>query len=614
MNAKELLDHRNMMIAVKKGVVPREEFRKALNEQRHLFSKTKSFTPLSQILVERGIVSLSQIEKTLSPIVEKNFACPLPEKNQNKKNNDNAACLVKQSEKGLSLIATKDGLTAFLSATGNESDFPTLEDVHQLLNSNGIVFGVIDDQKLESNLKNALDEKSAFVIATGLAPEQGEPDRVTYHFDTNPFRVGTVKDDGLMDWKERGEYPFVEKDTVLATITPGKKSIPGKNIFGYEIPANEVPRLHLFAGKGVTKSKDRLQLIAKVSGQPQLAGRGNVAVLQTLEIKGDIGIETGHVEFEGHIEVRGAVQKGYRAKADSLRAKEILSEQVEIAGDVIAMRGIFGANIRCDGRIKANHINKSTIMAEGDVVVAKEVVECKIITNGKCILDGGTILSSLIYAKKGLKAGAVGSEVANPSKLIVGIDQIAVIKVNEYKKEIVENTDKIVAMEEKISALNAESDEINTKLGEIAQIQDNYMLDKRKLTDLIDKKNRSLSVEEQKTISELDEKIVEIDKTVEELMARDEKAQAEVDLSRNQIIELKHRNNVLTEEIKETELKAKQDMGIPVIQISGKLYQNTDIEGPHDNLIIEKTLKNANIKEQKNPEKDAEKKYFFKVT
>lgn len=630
-SAKELLDHRNMMIAVKKGVVPRKEFRDALWEQRRLFTKDKAYTPLTKILQDRGVITESQIEEVLFPLygrafkgktqasspdghTEKSVECPLPEKESTEETETGNGCLAGPSRKGASLIVAKDGLAAFISARGTESERPSLKDVHRLLADKNIVFGIMDDQQIQTKLEEALAENTSFQIAAGYPPKIGEPDQVTYHFDTNPFRVGTVKDDGMMDWKERGEYPHIEKDAVLATIIPGKKSEQGKDIFGHALAVDEVPRLHLFAGKGVAKSEDRLQLIAKVSGQPQLAGRGNVSVIQTLEIKSDIGIETGHVDFEGHIEVRGAVEKGYRVKGDSLRAREILSDQVEISGDVVAMRGIFGANIRCGGRVKANHLNKSTIMAEDDVVVAKEVVDCKIITNGKCILDGGTILSSEIYAKKGLKAGSVGSEAAHPSKLVVGIDQIAKIKVAEFKDEIFENKEKITDMEKEITSLNEKSDHLNTELGQIAQIQDKHMVDRRKITDVLEKEKRNPSAEEQAAISALSLKMEEIDKAVEDLMSQDEEAQAKVVNLRNEILQLEERINALDEEIKEIELFAARDMGIPSVQVTGKLYHNTQIEGPNDALTIEKTTSSITLKEQKNMEKDAEKPYSFKVS
>lgn len=639
---KELLDHRNMMIAVKRGAVPREEFRHALQEQRRLYAKTKSLKFISEILMDRGVLTESQMESVLAPKLtlkpkpstsqseqqkpstsqgqqqEKSVKCPLPEEKsvsiEDPENKSNKNCLADLPEKGLSLIVTKDGLTAYLSPQGSESNPPTLKDVHRLLANRKVVFGVCDDKEIERQLDEAIKENTSFQIAVGNPPEIGEPDQVTYHFDTNPFRVGTISEDGMMDWKERGEYPYVEKDTILATITPGRKSVPGKDIFGQALVADEVPRPRLFAGKGVRKSKDRLQLIAKVGGQPRLAGRGNVAVIQTIDIKGDVGVETGHVDFEGHIEVHGAVEKGYRIKGDSLRAKEILSDQVEIVGDVVVKHGILGGNIVCGGRIKANHLNKSTVMAEDDVVVAKEVVECTIITNGKCIVDGGTILSSKIYAKKGLKAGSVGSEASHSSKLVVGVDQIAKVKMEQCKNELTENRDKIDTMEKKIVLLNEESDRLNNELGQIAQIQDKHMVDRRKITDSIEKEKRDPTLEEQNAISTLTQKMEEIDKSVEELMNRDEEVQAQVAKYRNKIHELEERINLLGEEIKEIELFASQDMGIPTVQISGKLYQGTEIVGPHDALIIEKTVCNASLKEQKNNDKEAEKPHSFKFS
>jgi DNA repair exonuclease SbcCD ATPase subunit len=253
-------------------------------------------------------------------------------------------------------------------------------------------------------------------------------------------------------------------------------------------------------------------------------------------------------------------------------------------------------------------------MAEGDVVVAKEVVECTIITNGKCIIDGGTILSSEIYAKKGLKADKVGSEASHPSKLVVGIDQIAKVKVDQCKKEITEHTANIDTMEQKLTSLKEESDRGNIELGQIAQIQDKHMVDRRKLTDLIENEKRDPTLEEQNAISILTQKMEEIDQSVAELMSQDEEIQTQIVKKRNDINELKEQISLLNEEVKDVELFASQDMGIPTVQISGKLYQGTEIVGPHDALVIDKNLYNASLKEQKNNDKEAGKPYFFKIS
>ena len=69
--------------------------------------------------------------------------------------------------------------------------------------------------------------------------------------------------------------------------------------------------------RGAQVSKDGLQVTAKISGMPRLEADGRIAVYSVLPINSDIGLETGHVEFDGYIEVKGDVTSGYQVKGKS---------------------------------------------------------------------------------------------------------------------------------------------------------------------------------------------------------------------------------------------------------------------------------------------------------
>ena len=47
-----------------------------------------------------------------------------------------------------------------------------------------------------------------------------------------------------------------------------------------------------------------------------------------LVIDGDVGYETGHIEFDGHIEIRGSVLDGFRVTGRSLKVGEINKSEV----------------------------------------------------------------------------------------------------------------------------------------------------------------------------------------------------------------------------------------------------------------------------------------------
>jgi uncharacterized protein (DUF342 family) len=85
-------------------------------------------------------------------------------------------------------------------------------------------------------------------------------------------------------------------------------------------------------GKNVYADGNRIR--AAIAGQLQLVNN-KLHVSPVIEIKGDVDLSTGNVEFVGNVVVRGSVQSGFTVKADG---------NVEIFGSVSGGT-VEGANI-----------------------------------------------------------------------------------------------------------------------------------------------------------------------------------------------------------------------------------------------------------------------------
>ena len=274
------------------------------------------------------------------------------------------------------------------------------------------------------------------VIAKGTDPVPDTPPEVKYHFDTDPLKVGTLTEDGLMDWKERGNLPQVKEGDLLAEKIPGLPGKEGMDVYGKKIPIPKARDKKFKCGKGARKSEDGMQVYATLTGFAKLSFNGEISVMPTLHIQGDVSLETGHVTFDGHIEVAGTIEKGYRVKGGSLQANDIHDAQIDIEGDISVTNGILGATIRCGGSIKAGHINNADIILAGNIAVEKEVIESKIEANGRCLVNDGIIIGSTISAKMGISVMDIGTEASKSSDLIVGIDQQREREVESIAAEI----------------------------------------------------------------------------------------------------------------------------------------------------------------------------------
>ncbi|MBC2713045.1 MAG: DUF342 domain-containing protein [Desulfosarcina sp.] len=437
MTGEQVNNKRFGVIAVEMNFVDQEKVDKALVVQARIFAKTRVGMPIGEILMEMGAITSDELNEILQMQREVDGTKESGETPETPKKKSKPARSAKKEGSSLDISVSKDKLTASAYIDG---EVPATEfdvsDVKLMLHSDGILHGITDDARIKAFLNGEFSVGEQWTIATGTDPIPDTPPEMIYHFDTDPLKIGRLTEDGLMDWKDRGELPQVKEGDLLAENIPGPKGKEGMDVYGKKIPIPKVREQRFKCGKGARRSEEGMQVHATVSGIPKLSVTGEISVIPTLHIQGDISLETGHVVFDGHIEVAGAVEKGYQVKGGSLRANEIRDAQIDIDGDITAINGIFGATIRSGGNLRAGHIHNAGIILSGDMTVEKESIESKIEANGRCLINDGIIISSTISAKMGITAMDIGTEASKSSELIVGIDQQMEREADTIKGEI----------------------------------------------------------------------------------------------------------------------------------------------------------------------------------
>jgi len=370
------------------------------------------------------------------------------------------------------------------------------------------------------------------------------------------------------------------------------------DVLGNEIPADPIPKVNLAAGKGVKKSSDSNRFVASAKGTPNLLDNQTLTVSPILQIEGDVGIETGHIEFDGHIEVEGTVQSGYQIRGTSLRAQGMNKAEIFVSGDVVVTGGIFESVIKCQGNVKAVHIHKSDIDAGGDLTIDKEIIDSTVELQGTCQAVTGTIISSKIAARNGIVAQNIGTAMSKPSHLDVGVDHKLRRELSGLKKMFARSERKKKEITPKIKALRTESDQINGELGEVAQKQDQIMVQLRQLQDNFatqETLDETVSAEYERAVAELETQRSQIDDQVEELMEKDgelEKVIGELEEQGTEIVaeqaELEERMEVLRQ-------KRETEKGKPVVKVSGDLFTGNKIAGPKSKITIEEDCRHVNI-------------------
>lgn len=591
------------VIAIKKGLISKTNLDFILEEQENDIINSRKIQLIGDMLIEAGLITAKQRDVVLE--IQKKFYEKIKKSSGKEGDSEENNSLLLEPEPvsfGLKLQIAGDFLSAFFNKTDEFDEDCMVNDIEDILNEKDIISGIVADEMIMSFLKSNVLKDKPFRVAKGIKPIYGKNAKINYFFDIEPLKAGGVDTDGQIDFKDRGKIPQVEIEMVLAEKTPMIESMPGRNIFGEAISVEPVVDCEIKIGKGVKLSEDGLQAVAMVKGHPEITSIGEICVLDIYVINGDVDYETGHIEHEGDIEIKGCIKSGFKVKGHSIKANAIDDGIIEAQGNLEILNGINSGEIYVKGNISAKFIHKSNITCVGEVSVDKEIIDAVIKNRGKCSMANGKIISSNISSKMGVFVKDIGTEKGIASTIRVGFDMFS-------EKELQTN---------KISL-----EDFNEALVEMVNNQEKKKDEKEKFTNRIDaytQIKKDLQIAQQKIISKIDS-LKKGDKTIEypeaikeklnELKIEMKQASDKLEFYIESNKELEKQIKDLTQTIGKQKLKIKNleferesiikwiddNPGNPVITASGVIMAKTIIHGLHSRRVLDEEVRNIKLNE-----------------
>jgi hypothetical protein len=204
----------------------------ALEEQKRLAASGNNMF-LGDLLVEAGMLSerqrklILQKQKLDNDLRKTNdFQPTQPSALENGQGN-----ITQIRETMITIRLNNDGLKATMLFTDQFDNDLTLSELKLLIEKNGIIYGIANDDRLKEFLTDDAYRTKEFDLAKGLAPEEGTDARIFYMFEREYLKAGTIESDGSIDFKNRGDLPFVAANDLLAEKTPPEIGRNGVNIF-----------------------------------------------------------------------------------------------------------------------------------------------------------------------------------------------------------------------------------------------------------------------------------------------------------------------------------------------------------------------------------------------
>ena len=294
------------------------------------------------------------------------------------------------------------------------------------LKSEGIVAG-IKEEVLRKIIK---EEKfsTPTLIAEEIPPQRGEGIEIEYKFRVDQ-KINLVEDEeGRIDFHELGLIQNVHEGELLATKRlVATSGVPGKKITGEIIPAPTVADIKLPAGKNTIISEDGLELRAACDGQVIFSNE-RISVEALYEVKGDVNLATGNIDFLGTVDISGNVEDGFRVRAEGdVQIRGGVGKSLIRAGGTVAVgAGIQGADVAeiWAGRdVISKFIDSVRVVSKGSVIVAQEILHSFIDAEERVEVIGGrgSIIGGRIRAIEEVVVKTVGSEAGAPTIIEVGI-------------------------------------------------------------------------------------------------------------------------------------------------------------------------------------------------
>ena len=282
----------------------------------------------------------------------------------------------------------------------------------------GIMDSAIEDM-IEHNIYDVYTE-----VAVGKAPEKGKDGHFIYHV-SNPDNASgpTILEDGSVEYVHTTQYTIVEEGDLLAEYVPatGGNGYTVENEMRTPMKGKEQPPLR---GRGFRIEGNKYYSV--LHGKVELTDRG-IYVVNTLEVKGDVDMNSGHINFDGDVNIGGNVRSGMLIKASgSIEIKGHVGNCFINAGKDITiqqgMQGKFSGKLKAGGNIYCKFFENTSAEAKGDIRV-RSVLHSKLEAEGKVIVEGrdSVILGGSVHAIQGIEVTDAGNEMEVSTVLAAGV-------------------------------------------------------------------------------------------------------------------------------------------------------------------------------------------------
>lgn len=329
----------------------------------------------------------------------------------------------------------------------------TKEEIINDLNVKGIEFG-ISEAVIEKHLK-ARQFCHTYLIAEGLPVVNGDDAVIKYNVQLKKKATPKLNEDGSVDFHNLDMICHVKKGEVLAILKKEVYGIDGKNLYGKTIPPKPPKVARLKAGQNTAITADECKLYSTCDGHVVFTDNG-IIVSNVYEVKEDVDVSTGDIEYNGSVHVKGSVRTGFSIKCagDIIVDGVVEGANLYADGQIILKRGIQGMNkgyVEAKGNLVARFIESANVKVGGKVQT-DTILHSKVQADGDIILEGKNayITGGKISSKSNIISRSIGSTMETATELYLGPDYDIMGEMKDLSAKIDLYNDKMEEMDKTV--------------------------------------------------------------------------------------------------------------------------------------------------------------------
>jgi len=378
---------------------------------------------------------------------------------------------------------SEDEMKAYLNVTpslgGGKS--VTFEQIIEACKNKGIVFG-LKEHIIREVLKKSEQEKSILndvVIAEGEKAIDGENARIEFRVKMASGKRFMVLENGSIDYKEQDLFTNVKENQLIAVVTRAQPGIKdGNTVRGEPIKAKPGQDVVLETGNNI-RAEDKGQALwyySTIGGQ-LFAERNKISVEPLLVINGDVGPETGNINFNGIVYIKGNVLDNYNvySKKGVTITGNVGCSKVISEGKVLIQNGVIGKYqgfVRAGGDISVKFAENGTLEAGGSIYIQRAALNTRLTAGNRIISkkEKGQIIGGVIKASQGVEVKILGNESEHKMEVHVGADFTVEKTLSEIRQKINQyqsGLEKIALIMGKLNRISEEPENIPEKLKSI---------------------------------------------------------------------------------------------------------------------------------------------------